>query len=61
MEFRDQWGQYLPLCKFAYNNSYHPSIDLAPFKAFYGRMYKSSIGWFDIFEVRTWGTNMLKN
>ena len=33
--------KFLPLCKFSYNNSYHSSIDMAPFEALYGRICRS--------------------
>lgn len=29
-------------------------------KSFYGRKYRSSIGWFDAFKMRPWSTDMLK-
>ena len=32
-----KWIQYLPLVEFAYNSSYHSSIDMIPFKALYGQ------------------------
>ncbi|XP_015161076.1 uncharacterized protein [Solanum tuberosum] len=35
MDFGGQWDQYLPLTEFAYNNSYHSSIQMAPFEALY--------------------------
>jgi hypothetical protein len=31
------WDKYLSLAEFAYNNSYQPSLKMAPFKALYGR------------------------
>nr|GEU54833.1 putative reverse transcriptase domain-containing protein [Tanacetum cinerariifolium] len=31
----------LPLCEFSYNNSYHPSIKVAPYEALYGRKCRS--------------------
>ena len=46
--------------EFSYNNSYHSSIDMAPFEALYGRRCRSPIGWFDAFEVRPWGTDLLR-
>ena len=46
--------------EFAYNNSYHSSIEMAPFEALYGRRCRSPIGWFDAFEVRPWGTELLR-
>jgi len=35
-DFKDNWNDYLPLIEFAYNNSYHSSIGIAPFEDFYG-------------------------
>ncbi|WMV30891.1 hypothetical protein MTR67_024276 [Solanum verrucosum] len=32
---------------------------MTPFEALYGRRCRSPIGWFDAFEVRPWGTNLL--
>ena len=54
------WDNFLPLAEFSYNNSYHSSIDMAPFEALYGRRCRSPIGWFDAFEVRPWGTDLLR-
>ncbi|XP_027941047.1 uncharacterized protein LOC114194835 [Vigna unguiculata] len=31
------WSEMLPLVKFTYNNSYHSSIEMAPYEALYGR------------------------
>ena len=55
------WDNFLPLAEFSYNNSYHSSIDMAPFEALYGRRCRSPIGWFDSFEVRPWGTDLLRD
>ena len=49
------------LAEFSYNNSYHSSIDMAPFEALYGRRCRSPIGWFDAFEVKPWGTDLLRD
>lgn len=48
------------LVEFTYYNRYHSSIEMALFEALYGRMCRSSIGWFDAFEVRPWGTDLLR-
>ena len=53
-EFGGHWDILLPLAQFSYNNSYHSSIDMAPFEALYGRRCRSTIGLFDAFEVRPW-------
>ena len=60
IEFGGNWDNFLPLAEFSYNNSYHTSIDMAPFEALYGRRCRSPIGWFDAFEVRPWGTDLLR-
>ena len=49
IEFGGHWDSFLPLAEFSYNNSYHSSIDMAPFEALYGRRCRSPIGWFDSF------------
>ena len=49
IEFGGHWDKFLPLAEFSYNNSYHSSIDMAPFEALYGKRYRSPIGWFDAF------------
>ncbi|XP_069143365.1 uncharacterized protein [Solanum lycopersicum] len=33
---------------------------MEPFEALYGRRFRSPIGWFDAFEVRPWGTDLLR-
>ena len=33
---------------------------MAPFEALYGRICRSPIWWFDVFEVRPWGTDLLR-
>ena len=60
IEFGGHWDNFLPLAEFSYNNSYHSSIDMAPFEALYGRRCRSLIGWSDAFEGRPWGTDLLR-
>ena len=60
IEFGGHWDKFLPLAEFSYNNSYHSSIDMAPFEALYGRRCRPTIGWFNAFEVRPWGTDLLR-
>ena len=55
-----QWDQFFPLAEFAYNNSYHSSIKMASFEDLYGRRCRSPIGWFDAFEVKPWGIDLLR-
>ncbi|XP_070030956.1 uncharacterized protein [Nicotiana tomentosiformis] len=39
IDFRGSWDEHLPLIEFAYNNSYHSSIKMDPYKSLYGRKY----------------------
>ena len=34
---------------------------MAPFEALYARRCRSPIGWFEAFEVRPWGTDLLRD
>ena len=43
MDFGGQWDIHLPLIEFAYNNSYHASIEMATYEALYERKYKSPL------------------
>lgn len=45
MDQQNQWEKYLPLVEFAYNNSYHSSIQAAPFEIFYGRPCRTLLSW----------------
>ena len=48
--FKGSWIQYLPLVEFSYDNSYHSTISMAPFEAFYGKRCRSPIRWFEVGE-----------
>ncbi|KAD5960816.1 hypothetical protein E3N88_12288 [Mikania micrantha] len=43
IDFGGSWDIHLPLVEFSYNNSYHTSIQCAPFEALYGRKCRSPI------------------
>ena len=37
LDHRGSWEEHFPLVEFAYKNSYHASIQMAPYEALYGR------------------------
>ena len=41
------WVECLSLIKFTYNNSFHSSIEMAPFKALYGRRCRTPLCWYE--------------
>ena len=45
IDFEGQWDIHFPLIEFAYNNSYHASIEMAPYEALYGRKCRSPLRW----------------
>nr|GEV35585.1 putative reverse transcriptase domain-containing protein [Tanacetum cinerariifolium] len=49
---KDGWERHLPLIKFSYNNSYHASIKAAPFKALYGRKFRSLVCWAEVGDAQ---------
>ncbi|KAL6315092.1 hypothetical protein AAG906_030949 [Vitis piasezkii] len=50
LDFGGNWEDYLPLSKFAYNNSYQSSISMVPYEALYGRPYRSPLCWTELGE-----------
>ena len=51
IDFKGSCDDHLFLIEFAYNNSYHSSIQMAPYKALYWRRCRSPIGWFEVGET----------
>ncbi|KAI3787749.1 hypothetical protein L2E82_00138 [Cichorium intybus] len=45
IDFGGSWDDHLPLAEFTYNNSYHSSIQMAPFEALYGSMCRTPTCW----------------
>ena len=45
MEFTGSWDRCIPLIEFAYNNSYHSSIGMAPYEALYGWRCRTPMCW----------------
>ena len=48
LDFQGNWESHLPLAEFAYNNSFHSSIGMAPFEVLYGRKCRSPICWAEV-------------
>nr|GEV48212.1 reverse transcriptase domain-containing protein [Tanacetum cinerariifolium] len=60
INFGGSWDVHLPLAEFSYNNSYHSSIQCAPFKALYERKCRSPILWAKIRESRLIGPELVQ-
>ena len=61
IDFGAIWDRHLPFVEFSYNNSYHSSINMAPFEALYGRRCRSPISWFDSAEMDSLDTDLLRD
>nr|GEZ35222.1 putative reverse transcriptase domain-containing protein [Tanacetum cinerariifolium] len=53
------WDKHLPLAEFSYNNSHHTSIKPVPFKALYGRKYRSPICWAEVEDSQLTGPKIV--
>ena len=60
IDFKNSWETHLPLVEFAYNNSYHTSIGMAPFEALYGRPYRSPLCWAEVGDKKFLGPEMIR-
>ena len=60
MDFGGSWEKYLPLVEFAYNNSYHPTIGMAPYEALYGRKYRSPSCWMEVSDRELEGPELIR-
>ncbi|KAH9763231.1 Endonuclease [Citrus sinensis] len=54
------WEEHLMLIEFAYNNSFHSSIGMAPFEALYGRKCRSPICWDEVGERKLLGPELIQ-
>jgi len=54
------WDEVLPLVEFTYNNSYHPSIGMAPYEALYGRRCRTPLCWYQDGESVLVGPELLQ-
>ncbi|KAG8492987.1 hypothetical protein CXB51_010205 [Gossypium anomalum] len=59
IDFRGSWEDYLPLAEFAYNNSYQPSIQIAPYEALYGRRCRRPTCWTELGERQVLGPELV--
>ena len=48
LEWEGDWERQLPLVEFAYNNSFHANIGMAPYEALYGRPCRSTLCWKEV-------------
>ena len=60
LDFQGSWIDRLHLIEFAYNNSYHASIQMPPFQALYGRPCRTPLCWDEASENTFLGPEYLE-
>ena len=61
LDHMGSWEEHLPLVEFAYDNSYQASIQMAPYKALYGRPCRSPICWTEVGESSITGPDLIRD
>ena len=60
LDFKGSWEKYLSLVEFTYNNSYHSSIEMAPYEALYGMKCRSPLCWEEVGERKLLGPKIIQ-
>ena len=60
IEYGGSWDSHLPLIEFAYNNSYHASIKMAPYEMLYGRKCRTPTCWLEAGEKQFAGPEIVQ-
>ncbi|KAI3734185.1 hypothetical protein L6452_13649 [Arctium lappa] len=60
IDFKGSWEIHLSLIEFSYNNSYHASIQIAPFEALYGRKCRTPLCWNEVGERQLAGPEIVQ-
>ena len=60
LEWKGDWERQLTLVEFAYNNSFHASISIAPFEALYGRPCRSPLCWEEVGDHQLLGPEVVQ-
>ena len=61
LDLKGNWEEHFPLVEFSYNNSYHASIQMAPYEALYGRPCRSLVCWMEVGERSTTGPELIRD
>jgi hypothetical protein len=60
LDYGSSWDDNLPYAELSYNNSYQASIEMAPFKALYGKKCTTLLLWSGVGEHSFFGINIIQ-
>ncbi|PRQ45918.1 putative nucleotidyltransferase, Ribonuclease H [Rosa chinensis] len=60
LQFKGNWDNHVALIEFAYNNSYHSSIGMAPYEALYGKQCRTPLCWNEAGERKLIGPELVR-
>lgn len=60
LESCGSWDNRLPLIEFAYNNSHHSSIGMAPYEALCGRKCRTPLCWSEVGDKEILGPEIIQ-
>ena len=60
LSYGAKWEDCLPFAEFSYNNSYQPSLQMAPFEALYGRKCRTPLNWSESGDSQIFGVDTLR-
>ena len=61
LDHKGSWEENLPLVEFAYNNSYHASIQMEPYESWYWRTCRSPLCWTEVGESSITGPDLIRD
>jgi hypothetical protein len=61
LKYGKGWDKSLPYAEFSYNNSYHASIEMAPYEALYGQQCRTPLFWSQTGESQVFRLEVLKD
>jgi hypothetical protein len=60
LDYGSRWDDNLPYAEFSYNNSYQANIEMALFKALYGKKYTTPLLWSGVGEHSFLGPDIIQ-
>ena len=60
IDYEGSWDRHIPLVEFVYNNSFQPSIGMAPYEALYRRRYRTPLCWIELSEKKIIGPDLIQ-